>query len=291
MPRRTPLQRYLRVQMSTEAELFVTLRDAASEAERMIVALGKGNTIRKSQLRLILREIHKMQREMYRTIGKQTEAGMVRAARAAADAETQVNRLLFETTNTSITDFAAAMRAQAEAGVANLASKGANGIPLSRQVYRTNAWSNDILDRKIRTAILLGKSAKELAADVRKFINPRTPGGVTYAANRLARSEINNAFHRTQIDLRKGDPWTEGFKWNLSGSHPRPDKCNDYAEKSHHRGGDVGVFRVSEVPGKPHPQCLCFITTITVSPAEFADAMVAGRYDDFINSKIDRYLP
>jgi predicted DCC family thiol-disulfide oxidoreductase YuxK len=289
LPERTPLQRYLRVQVGLEAELRVTLRDAAAEAERLI--LRQGNEIRRDQLRLILREIHRLQRQQWTTISKQTEAGMARAARAAAEAENAINRILFEAAGRSYQDLGAAMRAQAEAGVANLAAKGANNIPLSRQVYRSSAWSNNILDRTIRRGILLGKSAKELAKDVRRFVDPSTPGGATYAANRLARTELNNVFHRTQIDLRSDDPWTTGFKWNLSGSHPRADVCNDLAEKSHYRGGAAGVFRVSEVPGKPHPQCLCFLTTQTVGEDDFVSAMVAGRYDSYIDEKIDRWTP
>lgn len=272
-----------------EAELRVTLRDAAAEAERMI--LRQGNEIRKAQLRLILREIHSLQRQQWRTINKQTEAGMARAARAAAEAENAVNRVLFDAAGRSYQDLGAAMRAQAEAGVANLAAKGANNIPLSRQVYRSSAWSNNILDRTIRRGILLGLSSKELAASVRRFIDPATPGGASYAANRLARTELNNAFHRTQINIRKDDPWTEGFKWNLSGSHPRADVCNELAEESHSRGGAPGVFGVGDVPGKPHPQCLCFLTTETISQDDFVSAMVAGRYDSYIDKTVSRWSP
>ena len=292
----TLLQRYLRVQRSHEVDLDELLRDAAREAERRILAIsnrrGVGGEIRRAQYRLVLREIHALQREMWGGVGKQLNADMSRAARAAADAENAINRLLFQATGTTYSrDFAEAMRIQAEQGLKNVAARGANGVPLSKQVYRTRAWSNNLLDRTINRGILLGLSAKEIAASVKELILPSTPGGVSYAAKRLGRTELNNAFHTTQIDLRKGDPWVEGLKWNLSSSHPRPDVCDQYAHSSHYRGGDSGVFRKGDVPSKPHPQCLCFLTTVTVPPSEFEAAMVAGRYDSFINSKLELLEP
>lgn len=91
---------------------------------------------------------------------------------------------------------------------------------------------------------------------------------------RLSRTEINNAFHEQQ--KRAGDkPWVEGVKWNLSGSHPRPDTCNDYANQSNGLGR--GVFKTGDVPDKPHPQCLCYLTYETLSPEAFLDALGTGK--------------
>lgn len=269
------------------------LRDAADEAERIILALGKrkdlGSRIRRNQMQLQLKQLRKLQTELWGSVTKAAELGMRRAAEGAAEAEIAVNRLLLEAIGTTMHEFEAAMRIQAQEAVANVISRGANDIPLSSQVYRTSALARKQVDKAINRGLLLNFSAKELAETVKHLINPNVPGGVSYSAMRLARTEINNAFHRTQIDLRKGDPWTEGFKWNLSGSHPRPDECNDYADRQHHRGGDPGVFKVGDVPGKPHPQCLCFITTVTISTDDFINGMASGKFDSFINGKIDEY--
>jgi hypothetical protein len=211
---------------------------------------------------------------------------MQRAAEGAAEAEIAINKVLFEAAGVRHESFDAAMRIQAQEAVQNVISRGANGIPLSRQVYYSRALAQKQVDKAINRALLLNFSAKELADVVKSLILPTTPGGVSYAAMRLARTEINNAFHRTQIDLRKGDPWTEGFKWHLSGSHPRPDECNDYADRSHYRGGDPGVFKTGDVPGKPHPQCLCFITTVTIGTEDFIDKMARGDFDSFMEKKL-----
>ena len=75
---------------------------------------------------------------------------------------------------------------------------------------------------------------------------------------RLARSELNNAFHSRQIAAAQ-KPWVLGVKWNLSKSHPRKDECDRYATENAHQLGR-GVFPKSDVPSKPHPHCLCFMT-------------------------------
>jgi hypothetical protein len=289
----TPLSRYVRVQRTVDKELAAVLRDAADEAERMILALGKrkdaGAVIRRSQLSATLKQLRKLQSELWGSVTKATEMGMLRAAEAAADAEIAINRVLFEAAGVIHGDFDAAMRIQAQEGVANVIARGANGIPLSSQVYRSQALSRKLVDKAINRALLLGFSAKELAATVKGLINPNVAGGVSYASMRLARTEINNAFHRSQIDLRQGDPWTTGFRWHLSGSHPRPDECNDYADRSHFRGGDPGVFKTGDVPGKPHPQCLCWLETVTMDTEDFINAMASGRFDSFMDSKIETY--
>lgn len=289
----TPLSRYVRVQRVVDRELAAVLRDAANEAEKIILALGnkkgEGAKIRRAQMQLQLKQLRKLQAELWGNVTKATELGMRRAAEGAAEAEIAVNRLLLEAIGTTMHEFEGAMRLQAQEAVQNVISRGANGIPLSRQVYRTEALAKRQVDKAINRALLLNFSAKELAATVKHLINPATPGGTSYAAMRLARTEINNAFHRTQIDLRSGDPWTEGFKWNLSGSHPRPDECNDYANSVHYRGGDPGVYKVADVPGKPHPNCLCFITTQTIDTEDFINGMASGKFDSFINGKIDDF--
>lgn len=293
MAKPTPLSRYVAVQRDTDREMAILLREAANEAEKMMLSLarkqGLGANIRRHQLGAILKQLRKQQADLWGSVTKATEMGMRRAGEAASEAEIAINRVLFDAAGAVMADFDEAMRIQASESVANVVSRGANGIPLSEQVYKSRAWSNNLLNRTIDRGLLMGMSAKELAASVAHLINPLTPGGVSYASMRLARTEINNAFHRTQIDLRKGDPWVNGMRWHLSGSHPRPDACNDYADRQHFVGGNPGVYRPNDVPGKPHPQCLCWLETVTVEPDDFINAMASGKYDKFINEKIDTY--
>lgn len=280
----------MRIQRTIDKELAATLRDAANEAEKIILRLGqkegKGAALRRAQMQAQLKQLRKLQAELWGSVSKATELGMQRAAEGAAEAEIAINKVLFDAAGVKHASFDSAMRIQAQEAVQNVISKAANDIPLSSQVYRSRALAQKQVDRAINRGLLLNFSAKELADTIKHLILPTTPGGVSYAAMRLARTEINNAFHRTQIDLRKGDPWTEGFQWHLSGSHPRPDMCNDYADREHFRGGDPGVFKVEDVPGKPHPQCLCFITTVTIGVDDFIDKMARGDFDSFMEKKL-----
>jgi hypothetical protein len=103
---------------------------------------------------------------------------------------------------------------------------------------------------------------------------------------RLARTELANAFHLSTIRYGREMPWVQGWKWNLSGSHGRPDICNDYANDDHDDLGP-GVFKKANVPGKPHPQCLCFITAYQPSEADFIRNMKRGYYNQYMTQMIN----
>jgi hypothetical protein len=145
--------------------------------------------------------------------------------------------------------------------------------PLSRKVYHTAALSKGQLNRMINYHLARESSGRELARDVRHFVRPDTPGGIRFASLRLSRTELNNAFHAVTVDQAKKTPFVTSMTWHLSGSHPRHDQCDDYAEVT---------FKPWEVPNKPHPQCLCYTTTETVSRDQFLHSYFAGDYDDYL---------
>jgi hypothetical protein len=122
-------------------------------------------------------------------------------------------------------------------------------------------------------------NSRELARLVRNYIHPDTPGGVSYAAQRLARTEINNAFHTTSLRHYNEQPWVEGVKWSLSSSHPHADACDEYATEVHFRGGEPGVYKPEDTPSKPHPQCFCYVSPVTMSDEAFIRAFNAGEFD------------
>lgn len=291
----TPLQRYLVTQKGMDRATAAVLRDAATEGERIVKSLaGKGDVtsaVTRAQYAVITRELRTMQGEMWGSVTKNLQDAMDRAAAQVAEAENLVSRELWDTLGGAIPQYERAMHLKARESVRNYQARMDNGISLSEQVYKSKALADGQVAREVNRAILLGESAAQIADRVKGFIDPAVPGGVSYAANRLGRTELNNAFHRAQIDQRKNNPWTEGFKWNLSGSHPKPDACNDYADRQHYKGGDAGVYRPSEVPGKPHPNCLCFLTTVQVGEEDFVNAFLSGRYNTHIDSQVYRYAP
>jgi len=293
----SPLQRYLTAQQRSDRELAIVLRNAADDAEDLMTKLGRKYTfsaeMRRAQISLVLRELRTQQALLWGQVDDLLGNQLTYAADAAADAEEFMTDDLFRRGlgTSAMEELKQAYRAQAQATVRAYQARTALGIPLSQQVYKTSAWSTGLLERRINSGILLGKSAAELAKDVKDLIRPDVRGGVAYAAKRLARTELNNAFHEAQKTIRSQDPFITGMKWNLSGSHPHADDCDVLAGDTHFSGGRAGEFRADQVPGKPHPQCLCYLSSIPISSKEFTQRFVNGDFNSYIDNKIARYNP
>ena len=262
-PPRDPLIRYLGVQRKADAELNKVLARAARDAEMRVKALrlgppGIGARVRIAQLTGVLGAIRELQEELWtQGIGPLITRNIRDAQEAAIDAAEVIDNLLFASLPQEQAEaMRHAARRMAESGLTTEAHRIA--AQLSPRVWRNAQLASGVIERTIRSGIIQGLSARELSATVRAYIHPSTPGGVSYAAMRLARSELNNAFHSRQIAAAQ-KPWVLGVKWNLSKSHPRKDECDRYATENAHQLGR-GVFPKSDVPSKPHPHCLCFMT-------------------------------
>lgn len=285
-----PLARYLAVQKGFDRELATILKDAAREASKMIEDLapnkGVAAQVKRRQLTLIRRELLSTSQSLWNGTNSAIERGLKQATAAAMESAAWEDRFLFQALgDVDISTYQRAKMLQATRTVDAFIARGANGISLSQQVYKTKALADGWVDRAVSRAILLGLDARTIAREVSRFIRPDVPGGVSYAAFRLGRTELNNAFHTTNINRRKEEPWVEGMKWNLSNSHGNNDDCDGYASDSHIPGGDAGVFRPDQVPGKPHPNCLCFVTAVSVPPEEFARRFLDGEYADFMRDE------
>lgn len=286
-----PLQRYLAVQVATEAQMNVALRDAMADCRARITKLagkdGLGAAMRRSQLKATLASLRTAQTQFWNTQGSKLQEGRKQAAVAAAQGEAAAMRELWDKLAGPIPQFTKALEVQAEATVDTLAVSLGNRIPLSQQVFHTAALATGQVDRAISRSIAQGDSWKELADRVTGFINPATPGGVSYAAKRLARTELNNSFHNQQIKEATESPFVTAVTWHLSGSHKVPDKCNDYANHSV-KGLERGQWEPASVPPKPHPQCFCFLTTVHVEDEQFFSDFFSGKYNDHIDSTVYR---
>lgn len=271
------------------------LRDAAKDAEARMVKLagkdGVGAAVRRSQLGQVRAELLRTAQDLYAGAGAVLVQSAAQAGAAAAQYASQIDEVIFREFGGLPPGLAAAHRAQAQNTVDQYLARTANGIPLSEQVYRTQRLSSGFIDQQINHALLLGESWKELADRVRSSIRPDVRGGVSYAAKRLGRTEINNAFHTAQINAHRDEPWVTGYRWNLSGSHPKPDVCNEYAEEQHYDGGPAGVWKKEEVPGKPHPQCLCFVTAESIDEDAFVQGFLNGDYDKYLDEKVYKHAP
>jgi hypothetical protein len=285
VPGEPPIRTFARLMGDHDKEILKLLaeaaRDANKTAERLAQTKGFGDLTRSAQQRLVERELHRQMRVLWEGVGHLTIFGEKEAARAALDSMDFLQSSLWRAGGLDSAEFRRALRRTAENGIDAYLSRQENLLPLSRRVY-----GNDLLGRRristaINKALLRGLSAREFAQEVSSLIRPGVRGGVSYSALRLARTEINNAFHFSSIRYTREQPWVEGYKWNLSGSHGAPDICNDYANKNHDNLGR-GVFKKSNVPGKPHPNCLCYITTVTASPGKFERQLANGSYDKYL---------
>ena len=277
---RLPLDAYLRRQMEVDVEMRKVLRSAIRSLDAEIKRLSQlsniGAQVRASQLTLT-REMM----SVWRDVGVVVENGVTGSASDIAKVQEAFDKDLMKKAGARMTaDFQRSLLAQAQAGLDHYISRSHHRFTLSERVYRNGKKSIQAVEALINESLLIGRSASEIARLVRAYINPRTPGGLSYAAMRLGRTELNNAFHETSRRMAIDDPFVQSVKWNLSGSHPKPDICNEYASRVTFKGGGVGEYKPSEVPNKPHPQCLCFTTTVSIDEDLFLRNLQAGKYDD-----------
>lgn len=277
-PTRPEFGPYRKVQQQAEKDLRKILEITAKAIQKRIESLpvGIGGEVRAAQLRVTLAVIRRMQRLMWTGgIGPLVQRAMKDAEDAAESAVETMTRVAYAgLPESAAKQLVRSLRAAAESGLKSDAAR--KRRELSTRVYNQRALFDGKIEDLIRQGLISGLSARELASTVYKYVSPTTPGGPSYAAMRLARTEINNAFHERQIQGATR-PGVKAVKWNLSGSHKVPDECNVYAAHK--------PYPPTEVPDKPHPQCFCYLTYETMSSAEFRDKLAAGDFDKEIERR------
>jgi len=176
-----------------------------------------------------------------------------------------------------------------------------NGYTLSERIWNTAGDTRRRLDAMLEDGIRRGRGvlnletggATGLARDLEQFLIPgrslkrtRAPYGVdaSFDAMRLARTEITRAHGQATQVAAAMNPFVEGIKWNLSGSHSRPDICDDYA-----RGGPNGdgVYPLNEVPNYPaHPHDMCYLTQVSI-PADKRESRLEALRDDVRSARAE----
>ena len=278
------LLRYISVQQLYDQQIVQALQeahyDAGQEADKW-EGMNIGDRAKRYQIKLVQNEIRSIIKNMFQDLIPVINKGQQDAAEAAAKAalaqDAKVLEDLFPNPDTRKA-FQSSYVLQARHGVGAMITRVLHTKrPLSRQVYKTSAFATGSLDRKINSALARGSSAKELADLVRSDINPKVAGGVSYAALRLGRSEINNAFHAMSIANAQEDPWVEQMEWHLSKVHKEHpgDLCETYAATQY--------FPKTDVPAKPHPQCMCYVTRKSMDFDQFAAKLASGDFDRFYN--------
>lgn len=267
---REPLIRYLTVQARLDRELAAVLREAAGDTFRRL--LRARNLVQVAQLLELTRDIRALQLRMWvegiaPAIAERLPDVEKAADRAARALDAYAAGILGERRARALRG---TLTGQLERGLRIDASR----VPqrLSELVYRNAALTSGRIERIIRSAIVRGQSAREMAEQVRSSIDPAVRGGVAHAAMRLGRTELNNAFHERQ-KLNADRDWVTGAKWNLSKSHPKPDACDLLA--AHDEGLGRGVWAKGTIPDKPHPQCMCYVTYELMAPDQVVQLIAA----------------
>lgn len=277
---RQPLNEYLKVQVAADRELNRVLelaaRQSASRVRELDLRPGDsiGARVRASQFRGVLSALSSIQSDLWtgtiqRIIGKNYS----KAQQASENSFSIIEAVLETVLGTRRAEgLLRGFRAAAQNGLDLDRTRRAR--ELSERVYRNSALASGVVERNIRAGIIQGLSARELAKNVRGYISPSTPGGVSYAAMRLARTELNNAFHEATKIQASEAPWVNAVHWKLSGSHPtkKPDRCDVLATQDIYDLGP-GRYPADRVPDKPHPQCLCYTTYETMSESDMLDLL------------------
>lgn len=274
--------RYQDVEGAYTREVAAELLAAAGAAKALILRdvdrTNIGAVMRRAQLMAARKALAQLLKHMYSNVQGIITRGQRDAAVAAVragqhDVDDMVKRLFPDVKQRN--DFRAQQIAQAERGVdAMMMRVLKTRQPLSKRVYYTQNLSKGWVDRIVNVGIARGAPAREIAKQVESSIKPNVPGGVSYAAMRLARTEIGNAFHAQSIADAQANPLVDNVRWHLSGRHvPDPgDLCEEYAAH--------GVYPVTLVPNRPHPNCRCYIVPELVGWDEFRANLYAGKYDD-----------
>lgn len=152
-----------------------------------------------------------------------------------------------------------------------------NGYRLSDRIWRTSIEVRSRIDLLLEYHIGRGTSAVRIAELLEDFLTPgaalmRTmkpyppPYGTegSYAARRLARTEITAAAGRATINASQLNPFVSKVRWRLSASHrsSESDECDQNATGG--PNGD-GIYSPESVPTYPnHAQCKCSLLPVVI---------------------------
>ncbi len=152
------------------------------------------------------------------------------------------------------------------------------GVTLSRRVWDITWEREKAIRNALQRGVLLGDSAAKLSREIRphlvhpndRFHKVRKDGKLVWSkpaqavqrgrgvyksayknAMRLARTEVNRAYHEGQIRYGQQKNWIDGYIWKLGGIGPWKCVCPDWAGR---------FFTKGNVPQRPHPQCMCWLS-------------------------------
>lgn len=164
--------------------------------------------------------------------------------------------------------------------LAVLASRGSNAAKFRTLINRHMTDAAGSLDAIINGGIGTGQSARSLARDIASLLvgedikagayglDPTDVSGlksIWYDSRRIAVTEINNAYRESNHQSLEESGMVGAVQWQLSGSHPVEDECDDIAAESS-EGYEPGFYTLDEWPDAPHPFCMCGQGAVALKP-------------------------
>lgn len=278
LPPKTPLITLMKLEAHHVAQLNKILTMSMNRLDKEIKALGKAGAapITIMQAKATRAAMADFIGQTFDDVESQIRMGIQNAAMSASEVvsqyEDELLKLVMSPEAANNLARAEAQRAAAGIEAALQRVQGNSYVPLSKTVYNTQQMTLGWVDKRITQALASGWSRQQLANELKTMINPNVAGGVSYAAQRTARTEINNAFHASSAERYLNSPVVLEVDWHLSSSHPEGDICDTLQDES--------PYPKTEVPKKPHPQCYCYITPSLPEPAKFVDNLFKGKYGD-----------
>lgn len=271
----------------TQGQMTAVMEQASEDAEKEIKRLlakdSFSSAVRAEQLKMAVAGMDDLTRQMWSDHEKLIRGGMFQNGALAADQSLDMD-LFLGMPGGAVVQYADLIHWNAAQAVDDLISRHSSGYTLADRIYANGTVTTRTVGNIVDKALVQNLSAREIAKQVRGYYSPDVPGGASYAAMRLGRTEINNAHHHTTIRLSDDKPWVVGYKWNLSKSHPKPDPCDELANADDFELG-AGVYERGSAPDRPHPQCLCYLTHLMEDEEEFMNNLVSGEYDDKLSSR------
>lgn len=139
---------------------------------------------------------------------------------------------------------------------------------LSERIWNYSEKNVKDVQNILLKGMIQKKPIKEICNDLKSYSSGgdsrvsavnRAYGKMNANALRLVRTSLNHSFVETMKDENRKNPFVEGYKWELSGSHSDRvsggfDICDEYAQ--HNEGLGEGVFAKNNVP-YAHCNCMC----------------------------------
>ncbi len=273
--------RFEKSQATTVAELRKVYHRTAEWIRRDIENLTPG-TLRRSHLEALASNLERRARELNTRVLDATYKGIYLAVETGTSATQNVSMRLLRDAwpEAKVARLFAPINERAAMMV--LARAGKDGLKLSDRVWRSGERYRNAIARVVEDGVARGLDSRKLARQVQQYLEPgkchamkletrRRLGvskDVSYEAMRLARTEMNNAFHEASIMANRAAPSYRGVYWRLSDAHLIPDVCDDMANIMLY--GERGFYPASKEPARPHPQCMCYVIPAHEEPQKFA---------------------